>query len=166
MHQRESQVQKHGADKAAWLVDWIDPKGRRRRQSCGPGARGKRDAEKLADKIHSQLVTGTYESRERMEWPEFIALYEDRVLKGDNPTSAQTARTSLATFAAVGKPGRMRQIDAGTIEAFVSRRLSPLDKDQLAAGPATVNRELRYVRHAPVQGQEVGNHRDGSGNRI
>jgi integrase len=147
VHQRESQIKKHGA-KAAWLVDWIDPQGRRRRQSCGPGAQGKRDAQKLADRIHSELVTGAYEDRSRTTWDEAVTLYQERVLATKDPTSAETARISLATFAEVMKPGKMRTVDAGALEQFVAKRLAPpKDPEADLVSPATVNRELRYVRH-------------------
>jgi hypothetical protein len=60
--QDPKQVAKRGADKASWYAGWIDPDGKKRCTSCGPGAKGKQAAEKLADKTHSQLVTGTYTS--------------------------------------------------------------------------------------------------------
>jgi hypothetical protein len=47
------------------------PQGKRRCRSCGPGATGRKAADKLADKIHSQLVTGTYEDVTRKMWEDF-----------------------------------------------------------------------------------------------
>ena len=73
-------VEKYGK-RASWYVGWIDPRGKRHAQSCGPGERGRTVANRLADKLHSQLVTGTYESREKMTWKEFVNLYEGRILE-------------------------------------------------------------------------------------
>ena len=60
VHQLKAQVEKQGADAASWYVSWTDPSGKQCRKSCGPGRVGKSAANTLADKIHSQLVTGTY----------------------------------------------------------------------------------------------------------
>ncbi len=140
-------VEKYGK-RASWYVGWIDPRGKRHAQSCGPGERGRTVANRLADKLHSQLVTGTYESREKMTWNEFVNLYESRILERSRAaTSALTARRSLSTFTAVMKPTRVRTIDSGTIDDFKRKRLAG-DGERAPVSPATINRELRYVRHA------------------
>ncbi len=140
-------VEKYGK-KASWYVGWIDPRGKRHAQSCGPGERGRTVANRLADKLHSQLVTGTYESKEKTTWAELLKLYEARVLgRSANAVSAETARRSLAAFTAVMKPNRVKSIDTGTIDDFRKRRLVGCDESAPVA-PSTVNRELRYVRHA------------------
>jgi hypothetical protein len=36
------QFKKHGPDRAAWYVGWIDPEGKRRCKSCGVGAEASR----------------------------------------------------------------------------------------------------------------------------
>lgn len=93
-------------------------------------------------------MTGTYEAKENTTWPEFMKLYESRVLeRSENATSAETARRSLAAFAAVMKPNRVKSIDTGAVDDFRKRRLVGTE-ERGAVDPATVNRELRYLRHA------------------
>jgi hypothetical protein len=61
IYQDDHQVKKHGADKASHYVGWLEPDGRRRCKSCGPGLQGKRNAEKLRRKLEAELMTGTYQ---------------------------------------------------------------------------------------------------------
>jgi hypothetical protein len=46
IYQDYKQVKKHG-DAASWYVGWLDPEGKRRCKSCGPGEQGQRNTEKL-----------------------------------------------------------------------------------------------------------------------
>jgi len=41
MYQDDKQVKKHGSDQVSWYVGWIDPEGKRRCKSCGPGPQGR-----------------------------------------------------------------------------------------------------------------------------
>ena len=68
--QDKRQVEKHGT-KAGWCVGWVDPNGTRKQKSCGSGTRDRKLAERVADQLHSQLITGTYESEERKSWGTF-----------------------------------------------------------------------------------------------
>src|SRR5437870_2520154 len=42
IYQDDHQVKKHGAENASWYVGWLDPEGKRRCQSCGPGTAARR----------------------------------------------------------------------------------------------------------------------------
>ncbi len=46
------------------------------------------------------------------------------------------------------KPNRVRSIDTGMVEEFIKRRLTQPGRGGKVASLATVNRELRYLRHA------------------
>jgi hypothetical protein len=50
VYQRPEQVRDLGEELARHYVDWIDPEGKRRSKSCGPGAQGQCNAEKLRQK--------------------------------------------------------------------------------------------------------------------
>lgn len=69
-------------------------------------------------------------------------------------TSRAAAMLSIGTFARIAKPKRMRAIDTAAIDAFIGKRLKENRKRKNAEGqdqtvsPATVNRELRYVKSA------------------
>jgi hypothetical protein len=43
--QRAEQVRDMGEDNAPWYVGWYEPDGRRKKESCGPGFRGRQKAE-------------------------------------------------------------------------------------------------------------------------
>jgi hypothetical protein len=71
VHQLKKQVDSVGTDAASWYVSWRDPEGVLRTKSCGPGTLGESAAKKLADKTHSELVTGTYQAKGRKLWSAF-----------------------------------------------------------------------------------------------
>ena len=147
-YQIKSQVKKHGKAKASWHVGWHDLDGQRKSKSCGPGARGKRDAEKLADTIHSQLVTGTYQSNERKTWQEFRELYELQIISSMDPKPAREVRNSLRTFDRIIRPNLMRFIDSKKVDEFVAKRRKEKGRIKKTLSPATVNKELRFIRAA------------------
>ncbi len=153
-YQLAKQVEKRGADKASWYVGWRDPAGKLRCNSCGPGKVGKSAANKLADTIHSQLVTGTYQGNQRATWDQFLERYKTHVDGRYDAPSRDAALLSLRTFARIAKPKLMKSIDTATIDQFIGKRLKEVsaktlrDGKQRMVSPATVNRELRYVKSA------------------
>src|SRR5437016_2862978 len=80
VHQLKKQVDTRGEAKASWYVSHYDPEGILRTRSCGPGKIGQTAANKLADTIHSQLVTGTYVSAVKRDWTEFRKKYEKDIV--------------------------------------------------------------------------------------
>jgi integrase len=148
-------VAKYGKT-ASWYVGWIDPRGKRHAESCGPGEKGRTIAARRQDKLHCQLVERTYENQDKMTWEQFFKLYESRVLDGKPPRSAQTARGSIKVFAKTMKPTRMRLINSGTIEEFTTRRLAQKTKKGNLISAATVNRDLRYVRQTLRRAKKWG----------
>ena len=149
-------VEKYGK-KASWYVGWIDPRGKRHAQSCGPEERGRTVANRKADKLHSELVTGTYESHDKMTWDEFIKLYESRVIENAvRSQSADTARRCLAIFTDTMKPNRVRMIDSEAVEEFVMRRRKQTGRGGEPISLATINRDLRYLRQAMRRAKKWG----------
>ncbi len=71
VYQDAHQVEKVGADKASHYVGWIDPEGKRRCKSCGPGVERRRAAYRFREKVQAQLITGTYQSKSRKTWQDF-----------------------------------------------------------------------------------------------
>jgi integrase len=143
------QVKKRGADKASWYVGWVDPAGKRRRKSCGPGLQGKRNAEKLQKKRESELLTGTYQANDRQTWKEFRKEYESKVLEGLAPKTRQSAKSSLDAFERHARPARVACITAADVASFVAkRRRDRGQKKGCTVSPATVNHDLRHVKAA------------------
>jgi integrase len=141
-----SQVAKYGADKASWYVSWHEPDGSRKTKSCGPGSKGKMAADKLADRTHAELLTGTYKSNKNKSWEDFWAEYEDKILKSSPANSAATARLSIEIFVRIANPKKIGSITTNTVDGFISKRKAETNKAGKPISASTVNRDLRYVR--------------------
>lgn len=102
--QDDHQVKKRGAERASWYVGWIDPEGKRRCKSCGPGSRGKSLAEKKRRKIEAQLLTGTYQDNTTKTWQQFRTEYEAKALGGLAVQSRTAATTALDHFERIVRP--------------------------------------------------------------
>src|SRR5262249_28426325 len=120
--QDPKQVKKVGAANASWYVGFVDPDGRRRCQSCGPGPAGSKAAEKLRDKIAAELLTRTYNDPSRRTWSDFRSDYENKILAGLAERTRDAARTSLGHFERIAKPKRVSAISARTIADFIANR--------------------------------------------
>lgn len=146
--QDPKQVKARGADNVSWYAGWIDPDGKRRCKSCGPGKRGKNAAEKLARKVEGAMLAGTYQTVRKQSWDDFRKRYDETVIGAMGAESADTARFSLDRFEVTMKPQRVSAINAETLDEFVARRVKDKVRGDKPVSKATVNRELRYVRAA------------------
>jgi integrase len=147
VYQDDKQVKKHGPERASWYAGWLDPAGRRRCKSCGPGARGRKAAEQHARKVEGQLLAGTYEDNRRKSWKEFRAAYDEKVLPGLGAANRAETELALKHFERIARPQRMQAITSLTVAAYVAeRRLERGLKPGTTVSPATVNKELRHQR--------------------
>ncbi|MDZ4687602.1 MAG: tyrosine-type recombinase/integrase [Planctomycetaceae bacterium] len=147
-HQLKRQIDAMGADHAPWCVDWSDPEGKRHRQSCGPGTKGKRSADKLADRLHSELVTGTYQAGTRKTWGAFVAAYKEKFSPRLGPATRKQSLIALAHYERLMKPAKMTAIDSAKIDAYITKRLAEATGKGSKVAVATVNKELRHLRAA------------------
>jgi integrase len=148
-YQDDKQVKKHGEAKASWYVGWIDPEGKRRCKSCGPGSRGKKAAEKLRRKREAELLEGTYQSNSKKTWAEFREQYEALVLPGLAVRSRPEVRTAFDHFERLIKPGKVATIKTTTVDSYVAKRRQEAGKKEGdLVSPFTVNKELRHLRAA------------------
>jgi integrase len=145
-----NQVRKHGAAKASWYVGWLDPEGRRKSKSCGPGAIGRSTAKKLRDKIIAELLEGTYRrSDDKKTWQEFREKFGQRIAEGMLPSSRRVVLDALNQFQRIIDPRFMKGIKTATIDDFISRRRTdPGKKQGDVISPASVNKELRCIKLA------------------
>jgi len=148
----------------AYYVGFRDPDGRRHGKSCGTGPKGKRLAEREADRLHAELVTGTYQSNAKKTWCEFRAEYEAKILPAKAPATQQLTRRSLNNFERLAKPGRVSGITTKTIDTFIAarrvevqafrprttgKRKSPKPyAERKQVKPRTVNADLRSIQTA------------------
>jgi integrase len=157
VYQDDKQVKKRGADKASWYVGWVDPEGKKRCKSCGPGPEGKRTAEKLRKKREAELLTGTYRSNDKKTWQEFRKEYDERILPGLAENTRRCARESLDNFQRLARPVRVAVIRTQAVDDFIAaRRKEPGRKKGSLVSPATVNRDLRHVKAALAVAVEWG----------
>ncbi|WP_397569068.1 tyrosine-type recombinase/integrase [Schlesneria sp. T3-172] len=157
VHQLKKQVETKGEEKASWYVSHYDPDGILRTKSCGPGKIGKTAANKLADTIHSQLVTGTYGQKAKAAWKAFREDYDSKIAVRFDEPSRIAVEVALSNFERVAKPKLVTSITSDFIDTFVAKRLQEqIGKSRSAKGdekqepqkisPATINKELRYIR--------------------
>ena len=146
VHQLKAQVEKQGADAASWYVSWTDPNGKQCRKSCGPGKVGKSAANRLADTTHSQLVTGTYQAKEKKSWADFRAAYETKIVNRFEGKSKQAILDTLKVFERVAKPKLVSAITTDVIDQFATVRLAEKGIRGRTLSPATVNKDLRYIK--------------------
>jgi len=150
VRQLPSQIRKVGIAKASWYVEWKEPDGTQRCESCGPGAAGKKAANRLGDRIRAELLTGQYEVlRTDIAWNRFIDEYTEKVLTNLEATSLREVVRSLKAFGRIVKPKRVSSITANMIDTFSAKRQKEKGrKPGSVVSPATVNKDLRNLRTA------------------
>ncbi len=152
-----SQVAKHGKDKASWYVKWDEPDGSRRMKSCGPGKKGKRNADRMAERIEAEILTGTYNRTSGKLWTEFRKEYDQRVLAGLGASTRLTVKISLDKFTEVLnlKNKTLEAISPDRLAEFVAaRRTHRGMRRGSKVSPATINRDLRHIKAALRQAHE------------
>ena len=120
--QQPKEVRARGAAGASWYVGWYDLDGNRHSESCGPGARGKNNAEKRQRRIQSELDTGIHQPRNRRKWSDFRKQYTEQILQGKAFKTQQEAEVSLNHFERLLRVGQMTAITTQAIDDFVARR--------------------------------------------
>jgi integrase len=147
--QRNEQVRDMGEDKAPWYVGWYDPDGRRHKESCGSGFRGKEKAERRKRQIEAELMTGTYQMNVKRLWPDFRREYEGRILSGLAPGTRDQVSASLDHFERIVKPVRVFAISTAHVDDFVAaRRQERGKKAGSLVSPCTINKDLRHLKAA------------------
>lgn len=154
-------ITKYGADAAQWYTEWDEPDGTRRCKACGLGKKGKKLATEKAERINAQLKLGTYESDKagRVTWKEFVQRYKDKILTGLASNSLSASVASLNNFSRVlkleNKP--MASLKSEAIDDFKAKRRKERGRnpDSLVS-PATINKDLRFIKAALRQAVEWG----------
>lgn len=149
VYQKADDIRKMGEETAPWLVGWLEPDGSRRSKTCGAGATGKRNAERLASKLTSELMTGTYQKKSTVLWEDFVKEYSEKVLDGLEGESKRCTLDALNHFKRLVKPVRTFAVNTEDVDGFIAkRRVEPGKKKDSTVSPATVNKELRHLKAA------------------
>jgi integrase len=145
--QIKKDVEQKGKREASWYVGWYDLAGKRHSESCGPGARGKNQAEKRLRRIQGELDLGVHQPESRKSWADFRAEYEAQILTGLSPRSVPLVQAALNNFERVVKPHRVESITAQVIDLFVAKRREERGKKPGSlVSPATINKDLRHLK--------------------
>jgi len=145
--QLKKQVDAKGTDAAPWYVFWHDPDTCRQKcKSCGPGKVGKSSANRLADTIHSQLVTGTYQSLTNHSWEAFRDQYKSKIVARLAVRSRDAIQDTIAAIERVIGPKWVKSITTDAVDAFITKRLAEDGIRERKISPATVNKDLRNLR--------------------
>lgn len=145
--QKAWQVKKLGADSASWYCEWNEPDGARRAKSCGAGPRGKRNAERMRDRIKAELLTGTYSREVKTTWTDFRQLYENRILSVMKPKSADQIRYTFDHFERLCKTKLVSMVTHGTIDDFIAKRRNDRGRNPGSKVTIpTINRDLTNLR--------------------
>lgn len=155
--QYTKEKKKKGADKASWYVGWYDHDGKRHSESCGPGARGKNKAEQRRRRLQSELDMGVHQPPSKTKWSDFRKEYDEKILPKLALRSREEVKAALGHFQRILKPGRMHQIRTQTVDAFVAERQKERGKNPKSSiSPATINKDLRFIRAALRVAHEWG----------
>lgn len=155
--QDAKQVAKVGDKAASWYVGWVDPDGKRRCKSCGPGSPGKATAGKLARKINAELLTDTYGDKSSCTWAEFREEYDRTILPGLAERTREEVTVALDHFERLTSPARMRGVTTSTINGFIAARRKERGKQPgSTASPQTVNKGLRHLKAALEVARQTG----------
>lgn len=153
----KKEVTQKGEAEANWYVGWYDLQGKRHGESCGPGSRGKNQAEKRLRRLQSELDMGVHRPASKITWKDFRREYEEQVLSRLAPSSQRAVKVALATFERLVSPGRVEAITTKTIDTFVAAHLKDRGKNPGSSiSPATVNKDLRHLKVALRKAHEWG----------
>jgi hypothetical protein len=140
-------VKKHGEERASWYVGWIDPEGKRRCKSCGPGEQGKRNADKKRRKVEAELTTGTYTGEAKLLWEDFRKEWEAKIAGGMEPSTLAVTIDALNHFERLTNPARIWFISAKYIDHYIALRREERGRRRGSlVSVATINKELRHIR--------------------
>jgi integrase len=147
VYQDDKQVKKHGVDHASWYVGWVDPEGKRRCKSCGPGTQGRYNADKLRRKIESQLLTGTYQGESKMLWEDFRKEWEQKIAAGMESSTREVTIDALNHFERLARPVKTYYLTSRYIDNYIALRRQERGRCRgSTVSVATINKELRHIR--------------------
>jgi hypothetical protein len=151
------QDKKEVAKKGKAGASWYDVQGKRHSESCGPGSRGKNNAEKRKRRIQSELDMGVHQPTNKIAWKDFRQEYEEQVLSRLAASSQRAVKAALAHFERLMSPRKLQTITTKTIDEFVALRLKDRGKNPKSPiSPATVNKDLRHLKVALRKAHEWG----------
>jgi len=132
----------------AFVVEWIDPRGKRcRKKIAARGRQGKRLADELAQQIGAQLTLGNYETAAKVTWKTFQEEYEQMVLTSKRPETQRMVKESLLLFVELCSLKFVADIRTKTVDDFKCKLLRRRGKKRRSKmSPANANKHLRHLK--------------------
>ena len=128
-----------------WVCNWWEP-GRVRRAKHFPTRKA---AEAHAKLIEAQVLAAAYQGIRSVTWAAFVDEYDSAILSHHAASGRVPAMAALRHFGRLGRPGRVDQITAATVDRYASaRKLEPGAKPGSQVAATTINRELRTLKAA------------------
>lgn len=122
------------------------------------GPKAKREADKLAAEIHSQLLSGSYTGDPSLViWSAFVADFKRVTLKSKSGPHKNSILKTLIVFQKHMSPRTLAQITSKYVSEFIARRSQDRGrKPGSLLSPATVNGDLRNLRIVFTAANEWG----------
>jgi site-specific recombinase XerD len=137
------------AQRPNFLAQWTDPDtGRKRTRSTDTPNR--REAERFAGKLESELNAGTYHQRQKTEWVTFRKRFEADYLPGKAAKTIDRYKTALNTVERIVNPKRLAALDAAALARMTARL-----RDAKLAEP-TIKSYLTHLRVAIRWAMKIG----------
>lgn len=144
LFQDTRQKQKLGEAKCPWSVGWYEADGRKRSKRVG----SKSMAEKFRLKKETELEHGIATPRSTA-WVTFRLQLEGTIIAPMGVKNRREALNALAHFERIAKPKRVDAVTTAVVDLYRTRRQGERGRRKgTLVSPATVNKELRYLRAA------------------
>ena len=102
-----------------YQAQWVDPiTGRKKTRSTG--ANIKRDAERFAGKLQSELNSGTYHGKLKTKWKEFRERYESEVVPGMAKRTGEKVRAAFRAVERIVNPKMLATVNSEQISRFTA----------------------------------------------
>lgn len=134
--------------KGIWYACWVEPGGRERKRSTKLGGEeGRQLAERLCKKVEAELYLGVYEANIRaVPWKYFLKEYYQKVILELNMENGEIHWRAVQRFAKEAVSGSIAHVSYKDIGAFVRARKQDKGKHDQFVSPATINKDLAYIK--------------------
>ena len=104
----------------------------------------------------AKYITVTYQAKAKKTWSEFRKEYVTKIVARFDGKSKQAILDTLMVFERVAKPKLVASITTDMVDQFTAKRLEGHGIKGRTISPATVNKDLRYIRAMMRVAQDWG----------
>ncbi len=136
-------------------AQWVDPvTGKKKTKSTGKER--KRDAERVAGELESELRDGRYHHNTNVTWNEFRERYESDVASGLARRTQELFGTAFNAVERIIDPKFLQSLSAEQISRFQRELRKPSNKGRKPVSDATVKCYLRHLKVSLNWAQSLG----------